>query len=70
MKVERPGKFYWETTSPAKQTIVTTGKTSGFMILIFNRQYVKVWMIKLPIPQRFYCQEYQSDYAILSHNAA
>lgn len=27
MKVERPGKFYWQTTSPAKQTIVTTGKT-------------------------------------------
>ena len=26
MKVERPGKFYWETTSPAKQTSVTTGK--------------------------------------------
>ena len=26
MKVERPGKFYWETTSPAKQTIVTSGK--------------------------------------------
>ena len=26
MKVERPGKFYWETTSPAKQTIVTAGK--------------------------------------------
>ena len=26
MKVERPGKFYWETTSPSKQTIVTTGK--------------------------------------------
>ena len=26
MKVERPGTFYWETTSPAKQTIVTTGK--------------------------------------------
>ena len=26
MKVERPRKFYWETTSPAKQTIVTTGK--------------------------------------------
>lgn len=26
MKVERPGKFYWETTSPAKQTIVKTGK--------------------------------------------
>ncbi|AMW78194.1 outer membrane lipoprotein carrier protein LolA [Acinetobacter sp. TGL-Y2] len=26
MKVARPGKFYWETTSPAKQTIVTTGK--------------------------------------------
>ncbi|NNP77462.1 outer membrane lipoprotein carrier protein LolA [Acinetobacter sp. Ac_3412] len=26
MKVERPGKFYWETTSPAKQTIVTTGQ--------------------------------------------
>ena len=26
MKVERPGKFYWESTSPAKQTIVTTGK--------------------------------------------
>lgn len=26
MKVERPGKFYWETISPAKQTIVTTGK--------------------------------------------
>ena len=24
MKVERPGKFYWETTSPAKQTIVTS----------------------------------------------
>ncbi|WP_347454777.1 outer membrane lipoprotein chaperone LolA [Acinetobacter thermotolerans] len=27
MKVQRPGKFYWETTSPAKQTIATTGKT-------------------------------------------
>jgi outer membrane lipoprotein carrier protein len=27
MKVERPGKFYWETTSPSKQTIVTSGKT-------------------------------------------
>jgi outer membrane lipoprotein carrier protein len=27
MKVERPGKFFWETTSPVKQTIVTTGKT-------------------------------------------
>ncbi|MDQ8934568.1 outer membrane lipoprotein chaperone LolA [Acinetobacter rudis] len=27
MKVERPGKFYWQTSSPAKQTIVTTGKT-------------------------------------------
>lgn len=27
MKVARPGKFYWETLSPAKQTIVTTGST-------------------------------------------
>ena len=27
MKVERPGKFYWQTTSPAKQTIITSGKT-------------------------------------------
>lgn len=27
MKVERPGRFYWQTMSPAKQTIVTTGKT-------------------------------------------
>lgn len=27
MKVERPGKFYWETTAPSKQTIATTGKT-------------------------------------------
>ena len=27
MKVERPGKFFWQTTSPAKQTIITTGKT-------------------------------------------
>ncbi|SPL69354.1 outer membrane lipoprotein chaperone LolA [Acinetobacter stercoris] len=27
MKVARPGKFYWQTTSPAKQTIVTSGKT-------------------------------------------
>ena len=27
MKVARPGKFFWETTSPAKQTIVTSGKT-------------------------------------------
>ncbi|OTG81014.1 outer membrane lipoprotein chaperone LolA [Acinetobacter sp. ANC 4648] len=27
MKVARPGKFYWETTSPAKQTIITTGRT-------------------------------------------
>lgn len=27
MKVERPGKFYWETTTPAKQTIVTSGRT-------------------------------------------
>ncbi len=27
MKVARPGKFYWETLKPAKQTIVTTGKT-------------------------------------------
>lgn len=26
MKVARPGKFYWETTSPAKQTIATIGK--------------------------------------------
>ena len=26
MKVERPGKFYWETTAPSKQTIVTSGK--------------------------------------------
>lgn len=32
MKVARPGKFYWETTSPAKQTIVTTGK----MIWIYD----------------------------------
>lgn len=27
MKVARPGKFYWETSSPSKQTIVTSGKT-------------------------------------------
>ena len=27
MKVQRPGKFYWETTTPSKQTIATTGKT-------------------------------------------
>lgn len=27
MKVERPGKFYWQTTTPAKQTIITSGKT-------------------------------------------
>ena len=27
MKVERPGKFFWETTTPSKQTIVTSGKT-------------------------------------------
>ncbi|WOE31389.1 MULTISPECIES: outer membrane lipoprotein chaperone LolA [unclassified Acinetobacter] len=27
MKVERPGKFYWETSSPVKQTIVSSGKT-------------------------------------------
>ncbi len=27
MKVARPGKFFWQTTSPAKQTIVTSGKT-------------------------------------------
>jgi len=27
MKVERPGKFYWETTAPSKQVIATTGKT-------------------------------------------
>lgn len=27
MKVERPGKFFWQTNSPAKQTIVTTGST-------------------------------------------
>ena len=27
MKVERPGKFFWQTTSPAKQTIVTSGRT-------------------------------------------
>lgn len=27
MKVERPGKFYWETTAPSKQVIVTSGKT-------------------------------------------
>lgn len=29
MKVERPGKFYfyWETTTPAKQSIVTSGRT-------------------------------------------
>lgn len=27
MKVERPGKFYWQTSSPSKQTIITSGKT-------------------------------------------
>lgn len=27
MKVARPGKFYWETIKPAKQLIVTTGKS-------------------------------------------
>ena len=27
MKVARPGKFYWETLKPAKQLIVTTGKS-------------------------------------------
>jgi len=27
MKVERPGKFYWQTSTPAKQTIVTSGRT-------------------------------------------
>ncbi|WP_151753143.1 outer membrane lipoprotein chaperone LolA [Acinetobacter soli] len=27
MKVARPGKFFWETSTPSKQTIVTTGKT-------------------------------------------
>ncbi|MBF7699570.1 outer membrane lipoprotein chaperone LolA [Acinetobacter pollinis] len=27
IKVERPGKFFWETTQPSKQTIVTSGKT-------------------------------------------
>lgn len=27
MKVERPGKFFWETSAPSKQTITTTGKT-------------------------------------------
>lgn len=27
MKVARPGKFYWETLNPAKQLIVTTGKS-------------------------------------------
>ncbi len=27
MKVARPGKFYWQTTTPAKQTIVTSGRT-------------------------------------------
>lgn len=26
MNVERPGKFHWQTTSPVKQTIITTGK--------------------------------------------
>lgn len=27
MQVARPGKFYWQTTAPAKQTIVSSGKT-------------------------------------------
>ncbi|MCF9046370.1 outer membrane lipoprotein chaperone LolA [Acinetobacter nectaris] len=27
IKVERPGKFFWETTQPSKQSIITTGKT-------------------------------------------
>lgn len=27
MKVARPGNFYWETTSPSRQLITTTGKT-------------------------------------------
>lgn len=27
MKVARPGNFYWETASPSKQLITTTGKT-------------------------------------------
>ena len=26
MKVARPGKFFWETTTPSKQTIATSGK--------------------------------------------
>ncbi len=27
MKVERPGKFFWQISTPVKQTIVSTGKT-------------------------------------------
>lgn len=27
MKVERPGKFYWQINSPVKQTIVSSGRT-------------------------------------------
>lgn len=27
MKVERPGKFYWQTQSPAQQTIISSGST-------------------------------------------
>lgn len=38
MKVERPGKFFWETASPSKQTIVTSReKRSGFMIRTCSR---------------------------------
>ncbi|MDO4223613.1 MAG: outer membrane lipoprotein chaperone LolA, partial [Acinetobacter sp.] len=32
MKVARPGKFYWETTRPAKQVIVSTGSS----VLIYD----------------------------------
>lgn len=41
MKVERPGKFYWETVSPSKQTIVTSGKTVWIYDLIYNRLCAK-----------------------------
>lgn len=45
MKVERPGKFFWQTNSPAKQTIVTSGST----VLIYDPDLKQVIRKKLDI---------------------
>lgn len=71
MKVARPGKFYWETSSPSKQTIATTGKT----VWIYDPDLQQAVRQESRRPGGKYTgiiivRQYQPDYAILSRNSA